>query len=122
MLKASKDFQQFARCAYGFRAEIAANMHVLVNNMHQNMVNMNDRSVWQPMGRNAIAFLEDALRGPYSDDDLAEMWFRSGAEFGPEQDFIREFLEDMLKELKYWQAQKEAGTFIALQDNGQPFE
>ena len=67
---------------------------------------------WLKRGEEVIAFLEHALNGPYSDEELALMWFTSGAQiyFLPKD--VRDFLTHMLGQVRILQEQNRAGTFV----------
>ncbi len=112
-LKHPRSFRQFAWLADQDSDVSFPNDEDLLNAMYEQLKGVGGtKSDWLRRGDEVIAFLEHALEGTYSDKDLANMWFASGAQtyFKPED--IRAVLTFMLERVRVFQEQNRAGTFV----------
>ena len=70
-------------------------------------------SAWLRRGDEVISFLEHALEGPYTDQELATMWLTSGAQTYFPAKHVRFALSHMLDRVREFQEQNKAGTFVS---------
>ncbi len=113
MIRAPKAFRQFLVCADQSAFDMYDNDEDLLNVMYTYLEQGEATNVgWLRRGEEVIAFLEHALEGPYTDDELAWMWFTSGAEVYSLPGDIRDYLTYILGRVRVFQEQNKAGTFV----------
>ncbi len=121
MIEASKELRVFVKPTH-IPTELFADETVRANVMYQELGEDGDvdRGEWLRRGNALIAFFEEALEGPHTDDELAYMWHTSGADFYVLSPDIRPMLAFFLERTREFQAQNLAGTFVALHVTGEP--
>lgn len=125
-MKVPHEFHLFAKHS-GQSTEGIDDPHVLVNNMYQLMISEEITRETDIKGEAIrrgdvlVEFLDQALSGPHSDDDLAIMWARdaqSGSTVLTRS--IRSFLTYVRDEVDLMNKQMKNGSFVALDEVGNP--
>ncbi len=121
MIEASKEFRRFAEAVHE-DAHTYGDPAAMINSMYLHLKwHARDKDEWLERGRAVISFLEEALEGPYTDDELAHMWLQSGADIYFLSPDIRDWLTLLLEKTREFQAQNEAGNFTILDVDGNPW-
>ena len=121
MIKAPKELRQFAKGADQSTFDVADEV-VFINLLYQTMIRGGlDKAEGLRRGRLVVSFLDEVLSSPYSDAELADMWNRSGAEFWFPVENIRTWLTLVRDNIDAINGQVEAGLFVALDHQGNPW-
>ena len=120
MIKASREFRMFLNGTHvldGSESEA-----IIVNWMYGALKrDAENKDEWLRRGQAVISFLEAVLKGSHTDEELADMWFHSGAIFYLLPPDIRPWLTFLLEKTGELQAQNEAGVFVHLDADGAPW-